>query len=41
MRAKLATARFYAENLLPLAEAHAQAAIGGSQAALALGADQF
>jgi 3-(methylthio)propanoyl-CoA dehydrogenase len=41
MRAKLATARFYAENLLPLAEAHAQSAIGGSQAALALGADQF
>ena len=41
MRAKVATARFYAENLLPLAEAHAQSAIGGSQAALALGADQF
>jgi 3-(methylthio)propanoyl-CoA dehydrogenase len=41
MRAKLATARFYAENLLPLAEAHAQSAIGGSQAALALGADRF
>jgi len=41
MRAKLATARFYAENLLPLAEAHAQSATGGSQATLALGADQF
>jgi 3-(methylthio)propanoyl-CoA dehydrogenase len=41
MRAKIATARFYAENLLPLAEAHAQSAIGGSQATLALGADQF
>jgi 3-(methylthio)propanoyl-CoA dehydrogenase len=41
MRAKIATARFYAENLLPLAEAHAQSAIGGSQATLTLGADQF
>ena len=41
MRAKLATARFYAENLLPLADAYAQAAVTGSPAALALGADQF
>jgi len=41
MRAKLATARFYAENLLPLADAYALSAMAGSQGALALGADQF
>ncbi|HTL76330.1 MAG TPA: acyl-CoA dehydrogenase [Casimicrobiaceae bacterium] len=41
MRAKIATARFYAENLLPLAEAYAQAAVTGSDATLALAADQF
>jgi len=41
MRAKIATARFYAENLLPLADAYAQAAVTGSDATLALAADQF
>ena len=41
MRAKIATARFYAENLLPLADAYAQSAVTGSDAALTLGADQF
>ena len=41
MRAKIATARFYAESLLPLADAYAQSAMSGSQGALALGADQF
>jgi alkylation response protein AidB-like acyl-CoA dehydrogenase len=41
MRAKLATARFYADNLLPLADAYAQSIVSGSQDVLALGADQF
>ena len=41
MRAKLATARFYAEALLPQAEALAQSITGGSDAALALAAEQF
>ena len=41
MRAKVATARFYAESLLPLAEAYALSAMTGSQGALALGTDQF
>jgi len=41
MRAKIATARFYAESILPLADAHAQAVVNGSPAVLALGADQF
>ncbi|HEX6794111.1 MAG TPA: acyl-CoA dehydrogenase [Casimicrobiaceae bacterium] len=41
LRAKIATARYYAENLLPLADAYAQSAVTGSDAALALGADQF
>ena len=41
MRAKIATTLFYAENLLPLADAYAQSAVAGSDAALALGADQF
>ena len=41
MRAKLATARFYAECLLPLADAYAQSVVSGSQGALALGAEQF
>src|SRR5690242_9514923 len=41
MRAKIATARFYAENLLPLADAYAQAAVTGSDATLALAAEQF
>jgi 3-(methylthio)propanoyl-CoA dehydrogenase len=41
LRAKLATARFYAESVLPLADAHAQAVVSGSATALALAADQF
>ena len=41
MHAKIATARFYAENLLPLADAYAQSAVTGSEATLALAADQF
>jgi butyryl-CoA dehydrogenase len=41
LRAKIATARYYAENLLPLADAYAQSAMTGSDAALALGPDQF
>jgi 3-(methylthio)propanoyl-CoA dehydrogenase len=41
LRAKLATARFYAESVLPLADAHAQAVMNGSTTALALAADQF
>ena len=41
LRAKVTTARFYAEALLPQAEALAQSITGGSDAALALAADQF
>src|SRR5213076_2466142 len=41
LRAKIATARFYAEALLPQAEALAQSITEGSDAALALTADQF
>ncbi|HEY2819200.1 MAG TPA: acyl-CoA dehydrogenase [Casimicrobiaceae bacterium] len=41
LRAKVTTARFYAEALLPQAEALAQSITGGSDAALALTADQF
>ena len=41
LRAKVTTARFYAEALLPQAEAFAQSITGGSDAALALTADQF
>ena len=41
LRAKVTTARFYAEALLPQAEALAQSMTGGSDAALALTADQF
>ena len=41
LRAKIVTGRYYAENLLPLADAYAQSAVTGSDAALALGADQF
>jgi alkylation response protein AidB-like acyl-CoA dehydrogenase len=41
LRAKIATARFYAEALLPQAEALAQSITGGSDAALALTAGQF
>ncbi|MEO9135410.1 MAG: acyl-CoA dehydrogenase [Casimicrobiaceae bacterium] len=41
MRAKIATARFYAESMLPLADAYAQSVVSGSPTVLALGADQF
>ncbi|HEY7787669.1 MAG TPA: acyl-CoA dehydrogenase C-terminal domain-containing protein, partial [Casimicrobiaceae bacterium] len=41
LRAKLATARYYAESLLPQADAFADAVVNGSTAALALSADQF
>ncbi|MEO8536057.1 MAG: acyl-CoA dehydrogenase [Betaproteobacteria bacterium] len=41
MRAKIATAHFYAESLLPQAEALAQSVVGGSSTVLALSADQF
>ena len=41
MRAKIATARFYAECLLPQAEGLAQAITEGSDAVLALPAEQF
>jgi hypothetical protein len=41
LRAKIATARFYAESLLPLADAHAQAVVNGSPTVLALAAEQF
>ena len=41
LRAKIATARFYADALLPQAEALAQSITGGSEAALALSVDQF
>ena len=41
LRSKLATARFYAENLLPQAEALAQSITMGSDSVLALTAEQF
>src|SRR4030095_7877578 len=41
LRAKIATARFYAENLLPEADALAQSITVGSDAALELTAAQF
>jgi butyryl-CoA dehydrogenase len=41
LRAKLATARFYAESLLPQAEAYAEAVVNGSPTVLALPANQF
>jgi acyl-CoA dehydrogenase len=41
MRAKVATARFYAECLLPQADALAQSVVTGSETVLALSADQF
>jgi alkylation response protein AidB-like acyl-CoA dehydrogenase len=41
MRAKVATAWFYAECLLPQAEALAQSVVSGSATVLALSADQF
>jgi alkylation response protein AidB-like acyl-CoA dehydrogenase len=41
LRAKIATARFYAECLLPQAEALSESIIDGSESALALTAHQF
>jgi len=41
MRAKVATARFYAECLLPQADALAQSVVTGSATVLALATDQF
>ena len=41
MRAKIATARFDAECLLPQADALAQSVVNGSVTVLALSADQF
>jgi acyl-CoA dehydrogenase len=41
MRAKVATARYYAECLLPQAEAFAQAVVEGSPTVLAIPAQQF
>jgi len=41
MRAKIATARFYAESLLPQADAYAQSVVNGSTTVLALAASQF
>ena len=41
LRAKIATARFYAECLLPQADAHSQAVVGGSASVLAIPAEQF
>ena len=41
LRAKIATARYYAESILPMADAHAQAIVTGSPSVLALHADQF
>ena len=40
-RAKLGTARFYAEHILPLAHAHKQAIVNGSASVLALEDAQF
>ena len=41
LRAKIATARFYADALLPSVDAHYPLATGGGEAALALAAEQF
>jgi hypothetical protein len=41
LRAKIATARYYAECLLPQADAYAQAVVNGSSTVLALGASEF
>jgi len=41
LRAKIATARFYAECLLPQADAYSQAVVGGSASVLAIPAEQF
>jgi len=41
MRAKVTTARFYAEALLPHSDGYAAIATGGAEAAVALAADRF
>ncbi len=41
LEAKIATARFYAEALLPQAAGLAQAVTGAGESALALAAEQF
>jgi len=41
LHAKIATARFYAESLLPEAEALSEAVVNGSASVMALPADQF
>jgi butyryl-CoA dehydrogenase len=41
LRAKIATARYYAECLLPQADALAQSVVNGSTTVLTLSADQF
>jgi acyl-CoA dehydrogenase len=41
LRAKVATARFYAECLLPQADAYAQSVVSGSATVLAMPAEQF
>jgi butyryl-CoA dehydrogenase len=41
MRAKVATARYYAECLLPQADAFAQSVVDGSASVLAIPAEQF
>ena len=41
MRAKVATAQYYAECLLPQAEALAQAVVEGSPTVLTIPAEQF
>ena len=41
LRAKIATARFYAECLLPQADAYSQSVVGGSASVLAIPAEQL
>jgi len=41
LRAKVTTARFYAEALMPQAESYAALATGGAEAAVAFPAEQF
>ena len=41
LRAKIATARVYAECLLPQADAYSQSVVGGSASVLAIPAEQF
>ncbi len=41
LTAKIITARFYADNILPQAQAHAAAVTGGAASTLALAEDQF